>query len=465
MKFLDEDFMLKGKTARKLYHEYAENLPIIDYHCHLNPAEIANDRRFDTITEAWLGGDHYKWRLMRINGVDESLITGNGGYYEKFEAYAQTLETAIGNPLYHWTHLEMKRFFGIDRPLTKANAREMYDRMNAVLKEPEFSARGFIKRSNVQAICTTDDPADTLEFHKAIAAKPVEGCTVRPTFRPDRAILIERPDFCDYMKALEKASGIAISKLDDLLAALYNRVDYFHENGCRLSDHDFGMLPLERGSEAEVKEIFDRRMSGKELSLSEQEKYKTYMISQLADCFAQKGWTMQLHCGAMRNNNSRMFALIGRDTGFDTMSDYELAFRLSRLLDGIEQSGRLPKTVIYSLNPKDNYAIAALCGCFTAPGVRGKTQFGSAWWFVDHADGMERQMRDTASLNLLSCFVGMLTDSRSFLSYPRHEYFRRIFCNLVGRYVDEGEYPCDWALLRRIVEGVCYENAKEYFAL
>jgi len=465
MRFLDEDFMLKGKTARKLYHDYAENLPIIDYHCHLNTAEIANDCRFNTITEAWLGGDHYKWRLMRINGVDESLITGNGGDFEKFHAYAETIETAIGNQLYHWTHLEMKRFFGIDEHLSASNAREMYNKMNEMLKKPEFSARGFIKSSNVEAICTTDDPVDSLEYHKAVAASPVENCTVRPTFRPDKAVLIERPDFCEYMKTLEKVSGIIIKKLSDLIAALYNRVDYFHTNGCRISDHDFGILPLERCTEAEAEKIFDRRMEGEDITVANQEKYKTYIITRLADYFAEKDWTMQLHCGAMRNNSSKMFNLIGRDTGFDTMSDHELAFRLSRLLDGIEQNGRLPRTVIYSLNPKDNYAIAALCGCFTTPGVRGKTQFGSAWWFADHADGMERQMRDTASFNLLSCFVGMLTDSRSFLSYPRHEYFRRIFCNIVGKFVDEGEYPDDHALLKRIVEGVCYKNAKEYFKI
>lgn len=463
MSFMDENFLLEGKTARRLYHNYAEKLPIIDYHCHLSPAEIASDRRFKTITEAWLGGDHYKWRLMRIFGIDEKLITGDGDDYEKFYAYARTLETAIGNPLYHWTHLEMKRYFGINEPLSAKNAKKLYDKMNEMLAKPEFSARGFIERSNVVQICTTDDPVDSLSCHQQIAENPIKNCTVRPTFRPDRALLIEKPDFPEYMSLLGKAAGIAIKSLDDVIAALKARIDYFEKHGCVLSDHDFGRLPACVASPKEAEETWEKRMSGIIPSVAEQDGYKAYMLLRLAACFKEKDWTIQLHCGAMRNNNTRMFNKIGKDTGYDTMSDYETANSLSRLLDALDYQNALPRTVLYTLNPKDFYTMIALCGCFTEAGTRGKTQFGSAWWFIDHKDGMERQLRESASLNLLSVFVGMLTDSRSFTSYPRHEYFRRIMCNFVGNLVDSGEYPDDEELLEKIVSGICYDNARDYF--
>lgn len=463
MKFMNENFLLKGKTAQNLYHNVAEHLPIIDYHCHLNPAEIAQDRHYQTITEAWLGGDHYKWRLMRLAGVDEAYITGDADDFEKFLAYARTLECAIGNPLYHWTHLEMRRFFGIDEALTAENAHDLYDRMNEVLARPETSARSFIQSSNVEVICTTDDPADSLEWHKAIAEHPVQGCTVRPTFRPDRAVLIEKNDFADYMVKLGDAAGIQIETVEDVLKALYARIDYFDANGCRLSDHDFGRLPSAHADGAEAQRIFEKKMNGGILTNAEADGYKSYLMVCLAGYFAKKNWTMQLHCGAMRNNSSKMFQQIGKDTGFDTMSDYKVAPSLSRLLDRIDCDSELPRTILYTLNPKDYYAMLALCGCFTGTGVKGKTQFGSAWWFIDHKDGMERQLRETASLNLLSSFVGMLTDSRSFLSYPRHEYFRRILCNLIGTWVDDGEFPNDPALLARIVRGISHDNAKDYF--
>ncbi|MBR5520261.1 MAG: glucuronate isomerase [Clostridia bacterium] len=463
MKFLNDNFLLKGKTAQDLYHNVAKDLPIIDYHCHLNPAEIAADRRFSTITEAWLGGDHYKWRLMRINGVDEEYITGKADDFEKFLAYAKTLECAIGNPLYHWTHLEMRHFFGIDEALTSENARELYDAMNTMLANPDASARNFITRSKVETICTTDDPIDTLEHHSAIAANPVAGCTVRPTFRPDRAVLIEKPDFADYMALLSKASGVKIETLDDVIKALFVRVDYFADHGCLLSDHDFGRLPAAHADRATATAIFAKKMNGGELTNEEADGYKSYVLTELAGYFAKKNWTMQLHCGAMRNNSTKMFERIGKDTGFDTMSDYEVASSLSRLLDRIDCEAELPRTILYSLNPKDFYAMIALCGCFGGKDIAGKTQFGSAWWFIDHKDGMEKQLRETASLNLLSVFVGMLTDSRSFLSYPRHEYFRRILCNLVGTWVDDGEFPADPKLLEKIVAGISYKNAKNYF--
>ncbi len=462
--FMDENFLLQGKTARALFHEVAKDLPIIDYHCHLPPAEIANDRRFASITQAWLGGDHYKWRLMRIAGVEEKYITGDGGDFEKFYAFAKTIEKAIGNPVYHWTHLEMQRYFGIFEPLTARNAEKLFARMNEQIADPSFSARNLITRSNVEVICTTDDPVDTLVHHRAIAANPIHNCTVRPTFRPDRAVLIDRDDFADYVALLSQASGVEIRSFADFLKALENRVEFFHENGCRLSDHDFGKLPAVIGNEAGASAAFDKKLNGGTLTMEEADGFKSCVMLVLAGLFAKKGWAMQLHCGAQRNNSTKMFTAIGKDTGFDTMSDYEVAFRLSRLLDAMEQTYGLPKTILYTLNPKDNYPMIALCGCFTAPGVAGKTQFGSAWWFIDHKEGMEKQMTDTANMNLLSAFIGMLTDSRSFLSYPRHEYFRRIFCNLVGRLVDNGEYPDDWELLSSIVAGVSYENAKAYFA-
>ena len=463
MKLINDNFLLKNETARDLFHNVAKDLPIIDYHCHLSPAEIAADCRFSTITEAWLGGDHYKWRLMRLCGVDEEYITGKADDFEKFLAYAKTLETAIGNPLYHWTHLEMRNFFGIDEALTAENARELYDQMNRVLARPETTARNFIVSSKVETICTTDDPVDDLANHKAIAANPVKNCTVRPTFRPDRAVLIEKPDFADYVATLSRVSGVNIASADDVVKALFARVDYFAANGCKLSDHDFGRLPAVIGTAADAEAAFAKKMNGGCLSGDEADRYKSYLIIRLAGYFAEKDWTMQLHCGAMRNNSTKMFNAIGKDTGFDTMSDYEVAMSLSRLLDAIEQQAALPRTILYTLNPKDFYAMLALCGCFTAPGVRGKTQFGSAWWFIDHKDGMERQLRETASLNQLSNFVGMLTDSRSFLSYPRHEYFRRILCNLIGTWVEDGEYPADRKLLAKIVAGISHDNAAAYF--
>lgn len=463
MNFMTEDFLLKTATARTLYHEVAEKMPIIDYHCHLSPAEIAADKRFSSITEAWLGGDHYKWRLMRLAGVDEELITGKGDEREKFRAYAKTLETAIGNPLYHWSHLEMKRYFGISEPLSSKNADRLFDEMNSRIACPDFSAKNLIKNSNVRVICTTDDPADDLAHHRAVAADPIETCKVLPTFRPDKAVLIEKPEFVEYMAKLSAVSGVKIGSAADCLKALEARIDYFASLGGKLSDHDFGRVPSRIATEAEADAVWQKKMNGGELTEAEADGYKGWIIVRLAECFARRNWTMQLHVGSMRNNSSRMFGLVGRDTGFDTMSDYECAYNLSRLLDEMDKNGAMPRTVLYTLNPKDFYPMIALCGCFTQPGIRAKTQFGSAWWFIDHKDGMEQQLRNTASMNLLSAFVGMLTDSRSFLSYPRHEYFRRILCDLIGRWVEDGEFPADRDALDRIVGGICYENAEGYF--
>ncbi|MBQ1955275.1 MAG: glucuronate isomerase [Clostridia bacterium] len=463
MNFMTEDFLLKNETAKILYHEVAEKMPIIDYHCHLSPAEIASDKRFSSITEAWLGGDHYKWRLMRLGGIDEELITGKGCERDKFRAYASVLETAIGNPLYHWSHLEMKRYFGISEPLNSENADKLFDTMNERIAEKDFSAKGLIKRSNVRVICTTDDPADDLANHKALAANPIENCKVLPTFRPDKAVLIDRPEFVDYMKTLSDAAGMPVNSADDCYKALVNRIEYFASVGGKLSDHDFGRVPSKIAGDAEANRIWEKRMNGGELTACEEDGYKGWIIVKLAAKFAELGWTMQLHVSSMRNNSTKMFGRLGKDTGYDIMSDYECAYDLSRLLDAMDKQGAMPKTVLYTLNPKDFYPMIALCGCFTDSGVKAKTQFGSAWWFIDNRDGMEKQMRDTASMNLLSAFVGMLTDSRSFLSYPRHEYFRRIFCNLVGQWVDDGEFPFDRKALDKIVSGVCFENAEKYF--
>ncbi|MBQ1224227.1 MAG: glucuronate isomerase, partial [Oscillospiraceae bacterium] len=405
MNFMTEDFLLKNETAKILYHEVAEKMPIIDYHCHLSPAEIASDKRFSSITEAWLGGDHYKWRLMRLGGIDEELITGKGCERDKFRAYASVLETAIGNPLYHWSHLEMKRYFGISEPLNSENADKLFDTMNERIAEKDFSAKGLIKRSNVRVICTTDDPADDLANHKALAADPIENCKVLPTFRPDKAVLIDRPEFVDYMKTLSDAAGMPVNSADDCYKALVNRIEYFASVGGKLSDHDFGRVPSKIAGDAEANRIWEKRMNGGELTACEEDGYKGWIIVKLAAKFAELGWTMQLHVSSMRNNSTKMFGRLGKDTGYDIMSNYECAYDLSRLLDAMDKQGAMPKTVLYTLNPKDFYPMIALCGCFTDSGVKAKTQFGSAWWFIDNRDGMEKQMRDTASMNLLSAFV------------------------------------------------------------
>ncbi len=406
MGIINDNFMLKNKTARKLYKKYAENMPIIDYHCHLSPKMIAEDYRFKNAYDLFLGGDHYKWRQMRSNGVDEEMITGNGGTdFEKWCKFAETLPLLIGNPIYHWTALELKRYFGIDKPLTPETAKEIWDICNEQLKRDDFSAKNLIRRSNVKVICTTDDPYDTLEYHDQL--KDFE-TKVLPTFRPN---------------------------LNDIKPDITERMDYFHEHGCRLSDH-----AIDTFNDELVETLI---FLGKE--------------------YAKRGWVMQLHIGAMRNNNSRMFEKMGPDTGFDSVNDFEIAENLSKLLNALDKEDLLPKTILYCLNPKDNYVLGTMLGNFQRGPVRGKIQFGSGWWFNDNRDGMEEQMKALANLGTLGNFVGMLTDSRSFVSYTRHEYFRRILCNLVGKWVEEGEYPNDEASLKRIIEGICYENAKNYF--
>ena len=453
MSFIHDDFMLGNETGRRLFHDYAEKMPIIDYHCHLDPKIIAEDHQFRNITELFLGGDHYKWRAMRSNGVDERYITGDAPDREKFQKWAETMPYLLGNPLYHWTHLELKRYFDIDEVLCPDTAEMIWNRCNALLAKEEFSARNLILRSNVKVICTTDDPADTLCYHQKLKA---EGFPVRvlPTFRPDKAVNVDLETFVPYMQTL------GVSSYDALIATLQDKIDYFHQNGCRLSDHALDVIPYATGDPSKV---FEKAMHGEAITKEEADCFKTAVISACAEKYEALGWTMQLHIGAMRNNNQKMYQALGADTGYDSINDLSIAKPLALFMDALERKDALPKTILYTLNPKDNYVLGTMLGNFQKAPTPGKIQFGSGWWFNDQRDGMESQMRALANLGLLSRFVGMLTDSRSFVSYPRHEYFRRILCNLIGSWVEKGEYPNDDAMLKTIVEGICYHNAERYF--
>ncbi len=453
MSFIHDDFMLGNETGRRLFHNYAEKMPIIDYHCHLDPKIIAEDHQFRNITELFLGGDHYKWRAMRSNGVDERYITGDAPDREKFQKWAETMPYLLGNPLYHWTHLELKRYFDIDEVLCPDTAEMIWNRCNALLAKEEFSARNLILRSNVKVICTTDDPADSLCYHQKLKA---EGFPVRvlPTFRPDKAVNVDLETFVPYMQTL------GVSSYDALIATLQDKIDYFHQNGCRLSDHALDVIPYATGDPSKV---FEKAMHGEAITKEEADCFKTAVISACAEKYEALGWTMQLHIGAMRNNNQKMYQALGADTGYDSINDLSIAKPLALFMDALERKDALPKTILYTLNPKDNYVLGTMLGNFQKAPTPGKIQFGSGWWFNDQRDGMESQMRALANLGLLSRFVGMLTDSRSFVSYPRHEYFRRILCNLIGSWVEKGEYPNDDAMLKTIVEGICYHNAERYF--
>jgi len=461
--FIHDDFFLQNKPARILYHEYAKDMPIIDYHCHLDPEEIAQDKRYRNIAEVWLGGDHYKWRAMRTNGIDEDAITGNASDKEKFLKWAVTMPYLIGNPLYHWTQLELKRYFDIDLLLGPDTAEEIWEHCNLRLIQPDFSARGIIKRSNVEVICTTDDPADTLAYHRQIRKDESFDCKVLPTFRPDRAVNIEKQDFRDYVELLSSVSGITIGSFSDYLAALESRIAWFHENQCRLSDHALEPPVFVPGTEKETEIVFKRALDGHKLTYHEIALFKTRMMLFLGRQYARMGWVMQLHIGTQRDNNTRMFERLGPNTGFDMMSDYNYSQPLAQYMDTLDRNGVLPRTILYVINPRDNEMIATLAGCFQGDGIPGKIQFGSGWWFNDQKDGMIRQMTALANMGLLSRFVGMLTDSRSFLSYARHEYFRRILCNMLGTWVVNGEAPDDMALLGKMVQDIAYYNAKRYF--
>ena len=463
--FLNKDFLLTCDTARTLYHGHAAHMPIIDYHCHINPGEIASDRRYDSITEVWLGGDHYKWRAMRSAGVPERCITGDAGPEEKSRAWAETVPKLVGNPLYHWTHLELQRYFGIDEPLTGKNAGAVYRACNDALAKPDMSVRGIIRRSNVRLICTTDDPADDLKAHERIAADPTCDVAVLPAFRPDKAMRADKPDYAAYLGRLAEVCGHPIAQMDDLRAALAARIAYFDAHGCRVSDHGIDTALCELAGEEELEAILQKGLRGEPVSHRESEAFQTALLLDCAREYRARGWVMQLHFGCIRNNSTRMFDRLGPDTGFDAMNDEGCnAPRLARFHDLLEREDALPRTILYSLNPADNGVIGTVMGCFqTDSDVAGRIQMGSAWWFNDHKAGMEKQLTDLMDLGVVASFVGMLTDSRSFLSYTRHEYFRRILCNLFGTLVENGEYPADLETLGQIVRDVSYNNTLRYF--
>ncbi|MDR2445254.1 MAG: glucuronate isomerase [Spirochaetaceae bacterium] len=474
-KFMDRDFLLSTETARRLYHEAAALQPIFDYHCHLSPKEIAENRRYNNLAEVWLGGDHYKWRAMRANGVDERLITGDADPYDKFLAWAETVPRLPGNPLYHWTHLELQRYFDIHTPLDAGSAPEIWREANDILENAaEFSPLRILRKFNVYAVGTTDDPVDSLEYHESIAKEANKEAAIAtkvlPSFRPDKALEIAEPGFAAYTAELGRIAGKPVNSLKSMLAALAARIDYFDEHGCLASDHALEYAPFEAASngsteadwEKETAAVFDKVMSGDNVNPREVELYKTYTLCFLAGEYKKHGWAMQLHLSALRSINSDALKRLGPNTGFDVLHDHPVAAKLARLLNEMNRRGGLPKTILYSLNPKDYYPLATIMGSFQSE-IPGKMQFGSAWWFLDSRDGMEFQIRTLANVGLLSRFVGMLTDSRSFLSYPRHEYFRRILCNLVGGWVESGEFPYDWEFLSGLVNDISFGNAKTYF--
>ena len=461
-KFLDEDFLLTTETARKLYHEYAEVMPVLDYHCHIDPREIYEDRKFDNITQVWLGGDHYKWRQMRSNGVEETYITGDATDREKFQKWAETLEMAIGNPLYHWSHLELKRFFGYEGYLSGESAEEVWNLCNEKL-QGGFSARRMIETSNVTLICTTDDPVDSLEWHKKIAEDESFSVQVLPAWRPDRAMNLEKPDYLEYLDKLSEASGVKIHSFAALTEALKKRMDFFASCGCSVSDHGLEYVMYAPASEEEVEAVFAKRLSGKAVTKDEEKLFKTAFMVALGKEYYRKNWVMQLHYGVRRDNNGKIFNALGPDAGIDCINNYAPSSEMADYLNALAKTDELPKTILDSLNPVDNAAIGTIIGCFQGCGAVGKIQQGSAWWFNDHKAGMQEQMTSLASLGLLGNFIGMLTDSRSFLSYTRHEYFRRIMCALIGGWVENGEYPEDYKTLEKIVKGISYNNAVRYF--
>ncbi|MDR6747948.1 glucuronate isomerase [Bacillus pumilus] len=460
--FLDEQFLLNSPTAEKLYHEFAKDLPIIDYHCHLSPKDIYENKTFRNITEAWLYGDHYKWRAMRANGIPETHVTGDAFDDDKFLAWAKTVPMTIGNPLYHWTHLELRRYFGVEDLLNEKNADIIWQKVNEKLQGEGFGARDFIMKSNVETVVTTDDPVDSLQYHQKLRE---EGFSVQvlPGFRPDKALDIANDLFEKYVHELAEASAIPIQSYQDFLHALRARINFFHDHGCLISDHAINEMTYEETTQEEVETIFHKRMSGHPLTEKEKIKFKTETFIMLGQAYCERGWAMQLHINALRNNNTKMFERLGPDTGYDAMNDEDIAKPLCRILDRLEQEDALPNTILYSLNPRDNVVISTLAGSFQDGKTPGKMQHGTAWWFNDTKQGMTEQMMALSSIGLISRFIGMLTDSRSFLSYTRHEYFRRLLCDIIGDWVEKGEVPYDLELLGEIVKGISYENAKQYF--
>lgn len=461
--FMDKDFLLETETAQKLYHEYAAKMPILDYHCHINPQEIAEDRKFENITQVWLGADHYKWRQMRSNGVEEKYITGDASDREKFQKWAETLERAIGNPLYHWSHLELQRYFGYYGALNGETAEEVWNLCNAKLQEDGMSARNLIRQSNVTLVCTTDDPVDSLEWHEKIAADESFEVRVLPAWRPDKAMNLEKTDYLEYLKKLEVVSGVKIDSFASLIEALRIRMDYFAEHGCSVSDHGLEYVMYAPASEEEIEAIFAKRLRGEAVSRADELQFKTAYMVALGREYHKKNWVMQLHYGMKRDNNGMIFGKLGPDAGIDCINNYAPSSEMADYLNALAITDELPKTILYSLNPTDNAAIGTIIGCFQSEEARGKIQQGSAWWFNDNKQGMIEQMTSLANLGLLGNFIGMLTDSRSFLSYTRHEYFRRIMCNLIGGWVENGEYPADEKVLGRMVQDISYNNAVRYF--
>ena len=462
--FMDKDFLLSTDMAKTLYHDYAEPMPIVDYHCHINPQEIYEDRKFDNITQVWLGGDHYKWRQMRSNGVEEKYITGDASDREKFQKWAETMPKLIGNPLYHWSHLELRRYFGYEGYLNGDTAEEVWNLCNDKLQnDPSMTVRGLIRHYNVKLICTTDDPVDTLEWHEKIAAD--ESCKdikVLPAWRPDKAMNVEKATYAEYIDQLSQVSGVEIKDFASLKEALTVRMAYFAERGCNVSDHALEYVMYQPASDAEVDAIIAKSLSGQAVTKEEELKYKTAFMLFVAKEYNRLGWIMQLHYGCKRDNNAMMFEKLGPDTGFDCINNYAPSAQMADFLNALSATGEVPKTIIYSLNPNDNAAIGTILGCFQSSPA-GRIQQGSAWWFNDHKTGMRDQMISLANLGCLGNFIGMLTDSRSFLSYTRHEYFRRIMCDLIGGWVDNGEYPADMKALEEIVKGISYNNVIKYF--
>ncbi|AWW32643.1 glucuronate isomerase [Echinicola strongylocentroti] len=463
-KFLSDDFLLQSEFAQLLYHDYAKALPIIDYHCHLSPKDIAENRKFKNLTEIWLAGDHYKWRAMRTLGIDEKYITGKASTdQEKFQKWATTVPYTLRNPLYHWTHLELKRYFGIEELLGPETADDIYQRATDLLQQPSHHTQGLLSQMNVETVCSTDDPIDSLEYHvkaKNDGTKP----NLFPAFRPDKAYAVENPaDYMAYLEKLQEVSGVSINKYGDLLAALENRIAFFHDHGGRLSDHGLEQLYFFEMGQYSAEELFKKLSEQKPLTVEEIQYFKFETLLHLSHMYHTKGWTQQYHLGALRNTNERMLRILGPDTGFDSIGDFSQAEAIAKYLNQLDSTDQLTKTILYNLNPRDNEVLATMIGNFNDGSIRGKVQFGSGWWFLDQKDGMEKQMNALSNMGLLSCFVGMLTDSRSFLSFPRHEYFRRTLCNLIGKDVENGELPADEKWLGKIVSDICYHNAKNYF--